>query len=153
MVMISTLYSTAENRVGSLAQRIHFQHLEGAHGPIGAMAGIAIITALLVAFGNAMGMLISNTDSAAPAGVYRVVGHKIRRRELVAACLPIAITQEGLAHGYLRTGTCAGNAHERRSGLRTMVLDCLVDPPGTGLRSWSRSGCSALARRSIRWRS
>jgi hypothetical protein len=55
MVMISTLYSTAENRVGSLAQRIHFQHLEGAHGPIGAMAGIAIITALLVAFGNALG--------------------------------------------------------------------------------------------------
>ena len=40
--MISTLYSTAENPAGSLAQRIHFQQLEGARGPIGAMAGIAI---------------------------------------------------------------------------------------------------------------
>ena len=33
--MSSTLYSTAENPAGSLAQRIHFQHLEGARGPIG----------------------------------------------------------------------------------------------------------------------
>jgi conjugative transfer signal peptidase TraF len=29
---------------------------------------------------------------------------------LVAACLPIAIAQKGLARGYLRTGACAGNA-------------------------------------------
>jgi hypothetical protein len=71
--MISTLYSTAEHRAGSLAQRIHFQQLEGARGPIGAMAVIAIATALLIAVGNALGILISNTDSAAPAGVYRVV--------------------------------------------------------------------------------
>jgi hypothetical protein len=32
--MISTLYSTAENPAGLLAQRIHFQQLEGARGPI-----------------------------------------------------------------------------------------------------------------------
>ena len=69
--MSSTLYSTAENPAGSLAQRLHFQRLEGARGPIGAMAGIAIVTALLIAVGNALGLLISNTDSAAPAGVCR----------------------------------------------------------------------------------
>ena len=78
--MSSTLYSTAENPAGSLAQRLHFQRLEGARGPIGAMAGIAIAAALLIAVGNAFGVLISNTDSAAPAGVYRVVAHEIRAR-------------------------------------------------------------------------
>ncbi len=67
--MSSTLYSTAENPDGSLAQRIHFQQLEGARGPIGTMAGIAIAVALLIAVGDAFGVLISNTDSAAPAGV------------------------------------------------------------------------------------
>src|SRR5271170_2684022 len=74
------------------------------------MAVIAIATAILIAVGNAFGVLISNTDSAAPAGVYRVVAHEIERGELVAACLPIPIAEEGLARGYLRTGACAGNA-------------------------------------------
>jgi conjugative transfer signal peptidase TraF len=108
--MISTLYSTAETRAGSLAQRLQYQRLEGARGPIAAMAGIAIVAALLIAVGNAFGVLISNTDSAAPAGVYRIVGHEIERGELVAACLPIHIAEEGLTHGYLRTGACAGSA-------------------------------------------
>jgi hypothetical protein len=93
--MISTLYSTAENPAGSLAQRIHFQQLESARGPIGAMAGIALVTAVLIAVGNALGVLISNTDSAAPAGVYRVVAHRIQRGELVAVCLPISIGSGG----------------------------------------------------------
>ena len=64
--MISELYSTAENPAGSLAQRLHFQRLEGARGPIGTMVGIAIAVAILIAVGKAFGMLISNTDSAAP---------------------------------------------------------------------------------------
>jgi len=46
-------------------------------------------------------VLISTTDSAAPAGVYRVVSGNFKRADLVAACLPIALAQEGLAHGYL----------------------------------------------------
>jgi conjugative transfer signal peptidase TraF len=109
-VMSSTMYSTAENAAGSLVQRGRFQHLEGARGPIGVAATITIAAALLIAFGHAFGVLISNTDSAAPAGLYRVVSDKFQRGELVAACLPIAIAQEGLARGYLRTGACAGNA-------------------------------------------
>jgi len=108
--MISQLYSTAENAAGSIAQRLHFQRLEGARGPIAAMVGIAIAATVLVAVGQALGVLISNTDSAAPAGVYRVVGRDMKHGELVAACLPISIAQEGLARGYLRTGACAGNA-------------------------------------------
>ena len=82
--MSSTLYSTAETPAGSLAQRLHFQRLEGARGPIGTMVGVAIAVALLIAVGNAFGVLISNTDSAAPAGVYRVVSGKFQRGDLVA---------------------------------------------------------------------
>ena len=48
-VMIGTPYSTAENPIGSLAQRIHFQRLEGAGGPIGTIVGIALVAALLIA--------------------------------------------------------------------------------------------------------
>jgi len=108
--MISQLYSTAENPAGSLAQRLHLQRLEGARGPIATMAGIAIAIAVLVVIGEAFGVLISNTDSAAPTGIYRVVDGRVKRGDLVAACLPIAIAQEGLARGYLRMGGCAGDA-------------------------------------------
>lgn len=108
--MSAKLYSTAENPAGSLIQRVHLQQLEGARGPIAAIAGIAFAATLLIRVGNAFGILISNTDSAAPAGVYRVVGHQIERGDLVAACLPIAVAQEGLARGYLRTGGCPGDA-------------------------------------------
>ena len=144
--MIGTLYSTAENPAGSLAQRIHFQRLEGARGPIGTMVGIAIATALLIAVGNAFGVLISNTDSAAPAGVYRVVSSKFQRGDLVAACLPISIAQEGLARGYLRTGACAGNAEPVGKIVGALPGDIVEIEPGwvavNGVR-FSRSGVAA----------
>ncbi len=108
--MISQLYSTAENPAGSLAQRLHLLRLEGARGPIATIAGIAIAAAFLVVIGEAFGILVSNTDSAAPAGVYRVVNRRAKRGDLVAACLPIAIAHAGLASGYLRTGGCFGDA-------------------------------------------
>ena len=128
--MISTLYSTAENPAGSLAQRIHFQRLEAARGPIGAMAGIVIASSLLIAVGNAFGVLISNTDSAAPAGVYHVVSSKFRRGDLIAGCLPIAIAQEGLARGYLRTGACAGNAEPVGKIVGALPGDIVEIEPG-----------------------
>jgi conjugative transfer signal peptidase TraF len=108
--MISQLYSTAENPAGSFAQGLHLQRLEAVRGPIATMTGIAVAAAVLIAIGEAFGVLISNTDSAAPAGIYRVVDKHIKRGDLVAACLPIAIAQQGLARGYLRTGECPGNA-------------------------------------------
>jgi len=108
--MLSQLYSTAENAPKSLAHHVQFQRLEGARGPLAAIAGIALAAAILIAIGEAFGVLISNTDSAAPAGVYRVIGREVARGDLVAACLPIAVAQEGLARGYLRTGGCAGDA-------------------------------------------
>ncbi len=145
--MISTLYSTAENRAGSLAQRIHFQRLEGARGPIGAVATIAIAAALLIAVGNALGVLISNTDSAAPAGVYRVVSAKFQRGDLVAACLPIAIAKEGLAHGYLRTGACTGNAEPVGKIVGALPGDIVEIEPGWVAVNGMRFMRSAVATR------
>ena len=94
------------------------------------MAVIAIATALLIAVGNALGVLILNTDSAAPAGVYRVVAHGIERGELVAACLPIPIAREGLARGYLRTGACAGNAEPVGKIVGALPGDSVEIEPG-----------------------
>jgi conjugative transfer signal peptidase TraF len=74
------------------------------------MAAIAFAAAILIAAGKASGIRISTTDSAAPAGVYRVVSHEVRRGELVVACLPITVAKLGLARGYLGSGDCPGNA-------------------------------------------
>ena len=108
--MLSRLYSTSENPAGSLSERVRFEQLESARGPLAAIAGIAMAAAVLIAVGKASGIRISTTDSAAPAGVYRIAGHEIRRGELVAACLPIAAAKLGLARGYLGAGDCPGNA-------------------------------------------
>jgi conjugative transfer signal peptidase TraF len=74
------------------------------------MGGLAVAVVVLMAIGNTFGLLISNTDSAAPAGIYRVVSDNFQRGDLIAACLPIGIAQQGLVRGYLRTGACVGNA-------------------------------------------
>jgi len=74
--------------------------------------GVMIVFAgwLLIVLGKAFGILIANTDSAAPAGVYHVASKSFRRGDLVAACLPPEIAQAGLVCGYLRTGPCPGHA-------------------------------------------
>ena len=108
--MIGTRYSTAEDHGGSLAQRANFQRFEGACGPAATLIETMFAAALLVAFGNGLGLMISNTDSAAPAVIYRVVSNHFYRGNLVAACLPTAVEQEGLVRGYLRAGPCLGDA-------------------------------------------
>ena len=128
--MLSQQYSTAENAAGSLDQRVQLQRLEGARGPLAVMAGIALAAAILIAVGEAFGVLISNTDSAAPAGVYRMVGHEVARGDLVAACLPIAVVQEGLARGYLRTGGCAGDAEPVDKIVGALPGDIVEIEPG-----------------------
>src|SRR5579875_2370684 len=108
--MLSRLYSTSENAVGSLSERVRFQQLEGARGPLAALAGIAFGAAVLMAVGKASGIRIATTDSAAPAGVYRIIGREVRRGGLVAACLPLGVAKLGLARGYLQAGDCPGDA-------------------------------------------
>jgi conjugative transfer signal peptidase TraF len=74
--------------------------------------GVMIVVAawLLIGLGKAFGILIANTDSAAPAGVYHVVSTDFHRGDLVAVCLPPDIAEAGLVRSYLRTGPCPGNA-------------------------------------------
>jgi conjugative transfer signal peptidase TraF len=103
-------YGTAESRIGSLNWRLEIKRLEAARRAAQLLGGLVFAAVLLIAIGDAFGLLIANTDSAAPAGLYRIAATRFRRGDLVAACLPIAIAQEGLARGYLRTGACPGGA-------------------------------------------
>ena len=95
---------------GALGWRLALQRLQGARQPFGFHVGLGLFLAVLLAVGNALGLLISNTDSAAPAGIYRMVSLEVRRGDLVAACLPFDIAQQGLSRGYLQTGPCVGSA-------------------------------------------
>jgi conjugative transfer signal peptidase TraF len=103
-------YHMVSARFGSLGRRLALQRLQGARQPFGFLAGLGLFLVILLAVGNALGLLISNTDSAAPAGIYRVVSPEVKRGDLVAACLPFDIAQQGLSRGYLRTGPCVGSA-------------------------------------------
>ena len=145
--MTSQQYSTAENAAGSPDQRVEFQRLEGARRPLAAMAGIALAAAILIAVGEAFRVLISNTDSASPAGIYRVVSHNVARGDLVAACLPIAVAQEGLARGYLRTGECAGDAEPVDKIVGALPGDIVEIEPGWVAINGNRIAHSATASR------
>jgi conjugative transfer signal peptidase TraF len=101
---------TADLTPGSPAFWLRIRQLEAVRQVTAIGVSMVIVAALLIGLGEAFGILIANTDSAAPAGVYRVVSRDFQRGDLVAACLPVAIAQEGLARGYLRTGPCTGNA-------------------------------------------
>lgn len=108
--MLSQPYSTSENAPGSLRSRVETRRLAAARRAGQALGALPIAAALLIALGDALGILISNTDSAAPAGIYRVVGRHVKRGDLVAACLPIPVARQGLARGYLRPSGCPGGA-------------------------------------------
>jgi type IV secretory pathway protease TraF len=103
-------YHMVSGGFSSLDWMFALECLSGARGPSRFLTGFAVVLAVLVALGDAFGLLISNTDSAAPAGIYRLVSREVRRGELVAACLPRDIARQGLSRGYLRTGPCPGNA-------------------------------------------
>jgi conjugative transfer signal peptidase TraF len=63
------------------------------------------------ALGRVFKIRITLTDSAAPAGIYRLATDiAVGRGDLVAACLPSAIARVGLARGYLRWGDCPAGA-------------------------------------------
>src|SRR6266851_7747776 len=70
--MIGQLYSTAENGEGLLPQRLHFHCLEGPRARIAAIAMIALDAAISIAVGRLFGRLVTRTDRAVTAGLYRV---------------------------------------------------------------------------------
>lgn len=78
--------------------------------PLGGLAIAAASAGILNATARIFDLRISLTDSAAPAGVYRLIGAPIRRGALVAACLPVGIARTGLTRGYLRAGDCPSGA-------------------------------------------
>src|SRR5215472_9160118 len=73
---------------------------------IGIVLFISIGTAVLVAFAKSLGLMISETDSAARAGIYRLTIARFKRGDLVIACLPREIAIEGRERGYLQAGPC-----------------------------------------------
>ncbi len=145
--MLSRLYSTSENAAGSLSERVHFQQLEGARGALAAMAAIAFGAAVLIAVGKASGIRISTTDSAAPAGVYRIIGREVRRGALVAACLPLGVAKLGLARGYLQAGDCPGDAEPVDKIIGALPGDILDVEPGWVSVNGVRFPDSAMASR------
>jgi conjugative transfer signal peptidase TraF len=97
-----------------------------------ALLGPAIAMGLLVVLGWVLGLHISLTDSAAPAGIYRLArGLSIERGQLVGACLTASIAQQGLARGYLARGDCPGGAEPVAKVVLALPGDLLeVAPAG-----------------------
>lgn len=130
-ILVGQLYSTAKIASERVVQRLHFECFRQARRPILAMVGPVIAVASLVALGRVLGLRISLTDSAAPAGIYRLVsGIPPYRGQLVGACLPASIAQEGLARGYLREGDCPGGIEPVAKIVEALPGDVLEVQPG-----------------------
>jgi conjugative transfer signal peptidase TraF len=98
-----------------------------------ALVATAIIiagAALLVATGLFLRLRIILTDSAAPAGIYRLNAVPVRRGALAAACLPAAIARTGLARGYLAKGDCPAGAEPVAKVIGALPGDELQIEPG-----------------------
>src|SRR5258708_27815969 len=72
-ILVGQLYSTAKIASEPVVPPPHFEHFRHARRPILAMLGPVIAVAFLVALCRVLGLRISLTDSAAPAGIYRIV--------------------------------------------------------------------------------
>ena len=104
-------HSAAKSTSEQVIPTVHSKSFRHRRRPVLVLLGPVIAVASLVALGRVFGLRISLTDSAAPAGIYRIVpGVLVERSQLVGACLPPSIAQEGLARGYLSKGDCPGGA-------------------------------------------
>jgi conjugative transfer signal peptidase TraF len=130
-ILVGQLYSTAKIASERVVPRQHFEHFRHARRPILAMLGPVIAVAFVVMLGRFLGLRISLTDSAAPAGIFRIVrGVSVRHGELVAACLPISIAQEGLVRGYLQQGDCPSGAEPVAKIVGALPGDLVEVQPG-----------------------
>ena len=134
-ILIGQLYSTAKIASERVVPRPHFEHFRHARRPVLTMLRPVIAVVFLVALGRILGLRISLTDSAAPAGIYRLVrGLSIKHGELVAACLPASIAQEGLARGYLQQGDCPSGGEPVAKIVGALPGDLLeVQPRGVSI--------------------
>jgi hypothetical protein len=130
-ILVGQLCSTAKSTPELVVSTLHSKGFRHSRGPILAMLVSPIAVALLVLLGEVVGLRISLTDSAAPAGIYRIIrGVSLRSGGLVGACLPASISQEGLARGYLRKGDCPGGAEPVAKVLLAVPGDLLEVQPG-----------------------
>jgi len=107
----STALKSLDTGSGSMSAGVFYRRLKQVRTPLLAFFGAAIVVTLLAIIAHACRLMITLTDSAAPAGVYRLAADEpLKRGALVAACLPANVGQEGLARGYLRKGACPGGA-------------------------------------------
>jgi len=124
-------HSTAKSTSDPVVPRPQFERFRPVRRPLLAMLVPVIAVALLIPLGRAFGLRISLTDSAAPAGIYRLVsGIPAYRGELIGACLPASIEQEGLARGYLSKGDCQGGAEPVAKIIGALPGDALEVQPG-----------------------
>ncbi len=130
-ILVGQLYSTAKIALEQVVPRLHFECFRHARRAVLATLGPVIAVALLVVLGRVLGLRISLTDSAAPAGIYRLVrGGSVKHGELVGACLPASIAQEGLARGYLQQGDCPRGAEPVAKIVGALPGDVLEVQPG-----------------------
>jgi conjugative transfer signal peptidase TraF len=99
-------------------------------GPfLGASAAALGVVGLLLS-AHIFELRVTLTDSAAPAGIYRVSASAAGRGALVAACLPAAIARTGLARGYLRQGDCPVGAEPVAKLVGALPGDVVELAPG-----------------------
>ena len=72
-ILLGQLHSAAKSASEQVVPRLHFECFRHARRPVLALLGPVIAMALLVVLGRVLGLRISLTDSAAPAGIYRLV--------------------------------------------------------------------------------
>jgi conjugative transfer signal peptidase TraF len=118
-------HSAAKTTSEQVIPKVHSKTFGHRHRPVLVMLGPAIAVASLVTMGRVLSLRISLTDSAAPAGIYRIV-----QGVLVGACLPPSIAQEGLARGYLSKGDCPGGAEPVAKTIGALPGDVLEVQPG-----------------------
>ncbi|MGH7841411.1 MAG: conjugative transfer signal peptidase TraF [Candidatus Binataceae bacterium] len=150
-IRIGQLHSTAKSTSEPVAPGLHFKRFRHPHRPILAMLGSVVALALLVVLASVLGLRISPTDSAAPAGIYRITPDvAVERGQLVGACLPASIAREGLARGYLRRGDCPGGAEPVAKMIGALPGDVLeVQPAGVSVDGETFADSAVAARDSI----
>ena len=100
------------------------------YGPVAGLAITAVSAVFLTVAANILHLRITLTDSAAPAGVYRVIDSPPARGLLVESCLPVAIARQGLARGYLQKGDCPAGAEPVAKMIGAVPGDVVELQPG-----------------------
>jgi len=102
---------------------------------------------MLVFSGRFFQLRIILTDSAAPAGIYRLIAAAPVRGALVAACLPAAVARTGLTRGYLQEGDCPGGVEPVAKVLGALPGDVVkVAPEGVAVNGVPFANSATAAR-------